>query len=165
LVVVIAAVAVLAASCGDDDSTEAGDDTTSDDVADDSTSDDAPDDDAMANACPEEGCLITIDGAAADGAELVLTWTTNFTPEVARSHIHVYWDTFSVDEVSSDAESRGFTQGVWVPTDANPTFTTEGATSVAARAESTMLCVTAADRDHVVIDRLLVDCLDVSNLL
>ena len=119
----------------------------------------------MANACPEDGCVITIDGAAPEGDELVVTWTTNFDPDVARNHIHIYWDTFTADEVSSDAEARGVSQGDWVPTDANPTFTTEGAVSMSAREDSTTLCVTAADRDHVVIDSQLVNCLDVANLL
>jgi hypothetical protein len=119
----------------------------------------------VANACPAEGCTITITDAVRSGDEIQVTWEANFDPDTARNHIHVYWDIYSADQVSSDAEARGVTQGDWVPTDAYPTYTTESATSVANRGDSTSICVTAADRDHAVIDANLVDCRDVSGLL
>jgi hypothetical protein len=119
----------------------------------------------VANACPAEGCRITITDVMRSGEEIQVIWEANFDPDTARNHIHVYWDIYSADQVSSDAEARGVTQGDWVPTDAYPTYTTESAASVANRGNSTTLCVTAADRDHAVLDATLVDCRDVSDLL
>ncbi|MGQ0848822.1 MAG: hypothetical protein ACT4OP_06840 [Actinomycetota bacterium] len=120
----------------------------------------------VANACPPEGCEITIVDAARDGEELRLTWEANFLPDVSRNHIHVYWDIYTADQVSSDAEARGVEQGEWHPTDAYPEYvTTDTAVSVANRGESSMICVTAGDRDHAVIDSTIVNCRDVSSLL
>ena len=119
----------------------------------------------VANACPAEGCRIRIVDAARDGNEIAVTWEANFVPDVSKNHIHVYWDIYTADQVSSDAEARGVTQGEWVPTDAMPTYVTESAVAVATRGDSTTICVTAGDRDHAVIDATLVDCRDVSDLL
>ncbi len=119
----------------------------------------------VANACPPEGCEIAIESVEASGDELSVVWDANFEPDLARNHIHVYWDTFTADQVSSDAEDRGVEQGDWHLTDAYPTYVTESAASVANRGDSTTICVTAADRDHVVLDGSLVDCRDLSDLL
>jgi hypothetical protein len=119
----------------------------------------------VANACPPEGCAITIVDAAREGDEIAVTWEANFMPDVSRNHIHVYWDIYTADQVSSDAEARGVSQGEWVPTDVLPTYVTESAVSVDTRGDSTTICVTAGDRDHAVIDASLVDCRDVSDLL
>ena len=81
------------------------------------------------------------------------------------NHIHIYWDTWTADQVSNDAASRGVKQGEWVPTDAYPTFVTEGAVSVTKRGKSTTLCVTAGDGNHDVIDSSIVNCHKVANLL
>ena len=86
-------------------------------------------------------------------------------PDVSKNHIHIYWDIYKADQVSSDAEDRGVKQGEWVPTDEVPTYETESAVSTANRGDSTTLCVTAGDRDHAVIDSEIVDCYDVSDLL
>ena len=88
----------------------------------------------------------------AEGDELKLTWDANFVPSASNNHIHVYWDTYTAEQVSNDAAARGVDQGEWVPTDAFPDYVTEGATSVANRGDSTQLCVTAGDSDHNVID-------------
>lgn len=145
--------AVLAAACsdapGDADETTQPDDT------------EGP----VANACPPEGCQITIQDVEEAGDELLVTWEANFEPDISRNHIHAYWDIYTADQVSDDAEDRGVTQGDWHPTDAYPTYTTESAASVANRGASTTLCVTAADRNHVVLDSSIVDCRDVSALL
>jgi hypothetical protein len=117
------------------------------------------------NACPVEGCNITIVDVQPAGDELEITWNTNYAPKFARNHVHVFWDTYSADEVSNDASEKGHTQGEWVPTGAYPRFVTKGAVSTAKRADSTTLCVTAGDRDHNVIDSSIVDCRDVSALL
>jgi hypothetical protein len=119
----------------------------------------------VANACPAEGCQITILNAERDGDEIAVTWEANFVPDISRNHIHVYWDIYTADQVSSDAEARGVTQGEWVPTDVVPTFVTQDVVSVAMRGESTTICVTAGDRDHAVIDATLVNCRDVADLL
>lgn len=118
----------------------------------------------VSNACPAEGCTIKIVDVTRAGKELAVTWETNFEPDVSRNHIHVYWDTYSADQVSSDAEARGVEQGEWIPTDVE-TFVTEDVLSVDNRGDSTTICVTAGDRDHAVIDSSLVDCQDVSDLL
>lgn len=119
----------------------------------------------VANACPPEGCRITIVDAAREGDEIAVTWEANFKPDISRNHIHVYWDIYTADQVSSDAEARGVSQGEWVPTDVVPTYVTESAVSVDTRGDSTTICVTAGDRDHAVIDASLVECRDVSDLL
>ncbi len=154
---VVAVLVLLAGGCGDDDASST--DQT------DETGDGSGDDTQLVNACPEDGCTIAITDAQTQGAELLLTWDANFTPEVARNHIHVYWDTYEPGEVSGDSEARGVDQGQWVPTDDNPTFLTEGAVSVAERGESTTVCVTAADGEHSVLDEALEDCFDVSDVL
>ncbi len=119
----------------------------------------------LPNACPVEGCQITISDAQLEGDEIRVTWTANYTPDFSKNHIHVYWDTYSADEVTNDAAARGKTQGEWVPTADYPEFVSEGAVSTSVRGASTTLCVTAGDRDHNVIDSSLVNCRDVSDLL
>ena len=119
----------------------------------------------VSNACPANGCAIRILEVTREGDELNITWEANFAPDVSRNHIHVYWDTFTADQVSSDAEARGVTQGEWVPTDAFPSYVTESEVSVANRGASTTVCVTAGDRDHAVLDSTIVDCRDVADQL
>ena len=119
----------------------------------------------VSNACPADGCEIRILDVTREGDELNITWEANFAPDVSRNHIHVYWDTFTADQVSSDAEASGFTQGEWVPTDAYPIYVTESEVSVANRGASTTVCVTAGDRDHAVLDTSIFDCRDVSDQL
>jgi hypothetical protein len=153
--VLIASIAQLAGCGGDDD----GDDSSSSATAAPSTVDDGQ------NACPVDGCTVTISDVQTDGEELRITWEANFAPDFSKNHIHVFWDTFSADQVSDDAADRGVEQGEWVPTDEYPEFVTEGAVSTSARGDSTTLCVTAGDRDHIVIDSSLVDCFEVSELL
>ena len=63
---------------------------------------------------------MTITNVVSDGDELKVTWKANYTPDASRNHIHVYWDTYTADQVSNDAASRGVKQGEWVPTDAYP---------------------------------------------
>jgi hypothetical protein len=155
LVFSVSLVVLFTMGCGSDDSTvgSSTDETTAGSQA------------PVANACPAEGCQIKIVNATRDGGEIAVTWEANFVPDVSRNHIHVYWDRYTADQVSSDAEARGVTQGEWVPTDMVPTYVTESAVAVATRGDSTTLCVTAGDRDHAVIDTALVDCRDVADLL
>jgi hypothetical protein len=152
-ILVILALAVIVAACSGDSG--GGTDTTETDNG---------GAEAPSNACPPEGCEITIQDVSAADDELSISWEANFDPELSRNHIHVYWDTYTADEVSSDAEDRGVEQGDWHPTDAYPTYTTESGASLANRGESTTICVTAANRDHVVLDSSIVDCRDVGDL-
>ena len=151
LLLILAALALIASGCGDD--TEGGRTTA------------APSAGPVANACPASGCEITITDVTKSGDELEVTWEANFLPDVSRNHIHIYWDTFRAEEVSSDAEANGFTQGDWSPTDSYPTYITESGASVVNRGDSTTLCVTAADRDHTVLDPTAVNCRDVGSNL
>ena len=84
--------AVVMAACGSDEPTEGS---TSGPAAG-SAAPAAP----VANACPTDGCVITIVDVAKKGDEIAVTWEANFEPDVSKNHIHVYWDTFSADQVS-----------------------------------------------------------------
>jgi len=148
----VATAVLVVSACGGDD--EGGDTTTT-------PAGEGP----VANACPAEGCSITITDVQNGGDELEITWDANFLPDVSKNHVHVYWDTFKAEEVSSDAEANGFTQGDWSPTGEYPTYVTESGASVANRGTSTTLCVTAANRDHAVLDPSLVNCRDVGDEL
>ena len=154
LVGALLVLALTLAACGSDSDTAADDQ--------ESTSESAQ---ATQNACPVDGCVITIDSVESDGDELKLTWSANFTPDFSKNHIHVYWDTYSAAQVSSDATENGLEQGVWVPTDAYPTYTTAEVVSTSARDGSTTLCVTTSDGDHNVISTQQVNCVDVSEYL
>lgn len=154
---VVFVLGMVAAACGSD----AGQGATATTAPNGETSVDSP----ASNACPPEGCEITITAVEPDGDELAVTFEANFLPDFSRNHIHVFWDDVSADQVSSDAESRGVEQATWTPTDEYPVFVTGSETSLATRPDSTMLCVTAGDRDHVVIDSSMVHCMDVSDHL
>ena len=122
---------------------------------------------AAANACPVEGCKIEIASAAkGPNGELSLDFTANFAPDVSKNHIHVYWDRYTAQQVSNDAEPKyKVKQGDWIPTDVTKGFITEGAVSVKGREQSHTVCVTAGDRDHNVLDPSVTNCRDVSSLL
>lgn len=160
LLLPVLALLFLLAGCGDDD-----DGDTEGDAGTETAGSDTGDTEAAAggNACPADGCTITIAEVAADArsGELVVRFDANFSPDIAGNHFHVYWDTFEADQVSSDAADRGVTQGDWHPTDDAEYVTTE-ATSVTRRGGSETLCVTAGDRDHAVVDATAVDCVEVT---
>jgi hypothetical protein len=156
------AVAAALGGCGGDDDDDASPAATSTETS--AAADGANGADGQ-NACPVDGCTITITNVEKDGDELKITWDTNFAPDFSKNHIHVFWDTFTADQVSDDAAERGVEQGEWVPTGDHPDFVTEGAVSTSARSGSTTVCVTAGDRDHNVIDSSLLDCRDVADLL
>ncbi|MEX2587405.1 MAG: hypothetical protein WD602_05345 [Actinomycetota bacterium] len=120
---------------------------------------------ALPNACPQEGCRVSISAAEQVGDELELTLDANFEPDLARNHFHVYWDTYDAEQVSDDAERRfGVTQGDWVPTDENP-YRTGDAASMRERSGSMAICVTAGDGDHNVIDPEIAECFDVTGFV
>lgn len=164
IAVPVLALLLLLTGCGDDDDGDAAADTAGETAAADTAGEAEDTSEAGAgNACPPDGCTVTItDVANSDSGELVLTFDANYSPDIAGNHFHVYWDTFEADQVSSDAADRGVTQGDWHPTDEYPDYTTTEATSVTQRGDSETLCVTAGDRDHAVIDASSVACTDVS---
>lgn len=117
------------------------------------------------NACPKDGCTIKIVSAESAKKELKIKFEANFAPDVARNHIHIYWDNYTADQVSKDAVKRGVEQGNWHPTGDYPYYITQSDASVSTRKKSTKLCVTASDRDHVVIDSATAQCFDVASKL
>src|SRR5204863_8036228 len=100
------------------------------------------------NACPIEGCKVKIDKVERAGSELKVTWTANYKPDFSRNHIHVYWDTYTADEVSNDADARGVKQGSWHPTDEDPVHTTGSEASGTRRAPAPRRRGTAGGRNH-----------------
>jgi hypothetical protein len=117
------------------------------------------------DACPVEGCAISILDVKKHGDELQLRVQANFTPVLAHNHIDVYWDVYTADQVSGDAATRGVTKGKWMRTADYPLFVTAGAVSTRNRQGSTKICVTASDRDDDVIDASIANCRDVTALL
>lgn len=119
------------------------------------------------NACPVDGCIVTITAVEPEGDELKLTLEANFAPAMSRNHIHVWWgEAFDVRQVSNNAETvHGMTQGSWHPTDDYPTYVTQSAASVDERGEAVSLCVSAADRNHDILDPELLNCVSVSQFL
>jgi hypothetical protein len=154
LLALVATCAFALTACGGDDSSSSATSTTAPAAG-----------TAKQNACPVDGCTITILDVQRSGKELKLRWSANFKPDFSKNHIHVYWDIYTADQVSNDAAKRGVKQGEWVPTDAYPVYVTGGAVSTAKRKGSTKICVTAGDRDHNVIDSSLVNCRDVAGLV
>ncbi|MGP1394771.1 MAG: hypothetical protein ACTS3R_04610 [Inquilinaceae bacterium] len=118
----------------------------------------------LPNACPVDGCTVTIIDVAKDSEELLLTFDANFAPSVAKNHIHVWWgDLYTVEQVSNNAETvHGVVQGDWHPTEAYPVYVTQSGASTSLREGSTALCVSAADRNHDILDVSAFHCVDVS---
>jgi len=156
------AVLLLVLGCGSDavDTPAAGTEAT---TADQTTADQSTE--PTQNACPVDGCRVSIEAAEPTDDELLLTFEANYLPDFSKNHIHVYWDIYTAAEVSSDAVANGLEQGVWVPTDSYPTYTTAEVVSTAERGGSSTLCVTTSDGDHNVIDKDAVHCVDVSQHL
>lgn len=121
----------------------------------------------MPNACPVDGCVVTITEVKSAGDELQITFDSNFTPDVSKNHFHVWWgENFTVEQVGRNAEpDHGVAQGRWHRHADHPVYTTQGAASVSERGEATTVCVTAADRDHNVLDVSAYHCVDASSEL
>ncbi|TMV04209.1 hypothetical protein FGK63_18145 [Ruegeria sediminis] len=117
-----------------------------------------------ANACPVDGCMIEIVSVQRDGDELTVELSSNFVPDMSKNHFHIWWgELYDVKQVSNNAETvHNVSQGDWHPTDAYPSYITSGVTSVSQRGEAVSLCVSAADRNHDIIDPEEFTCLDVS---
>lgn len=119
------------------------------------------------NACPVDGCQVRIVSVEKEGDELRVTLDANFTPDMSRNHLHIWWgENFTVQQVSNDAESvHGVQQGDWHPTDIYPVYVTQSGASTSVRGEATTLCVSASDRNHDIIDIAVLDCRSVADLL
>ena len=121
----------------------------------------------MPNACPVDGCTVTILEVKKQGEELELLLEANYTPDNAKNHLHMWWgEQYTTEQVGRNAKSQfNVEQGKWHRHDDYPVYVTTGAASVAVRDGATTLCVTAADRDHNVLDAELFHCVDVSENL
>lgn len=119
------------------------------------------------NACPVDGCIISISEVEKAGEELKVVFEANFTPDMSKNHIHIWWgENFTVEQVSNNAETvHGVVQGAWHPTDEYPEYITQSAVSLTERGEATSLCVSAANRDHDILDIALFECESVVELL
>ena len=71
--------------------------------------------DTLPNACPVDGCEVTIVAAKRAGEELEVTFDSDFTPDVAKNHFHVWWgENYTVEQVGRNAEPvHGVAQGRW----------------------------------------------------
>ena len=123
--------------------------------------------DGMPNACPVDGCSVRILEVSQAGDELALTFGANFLPDLSKNHVHVWWrESYAIEQVSNNAETAyGVTQGDWHPTDDYPSYRTQGAASAHAREGAVTLCVTAADRNHDILDATAFHCVNVSDKL
>ncbi len=110
--------------------------------------------DMLPNACPVDGCEVKITNIERSGDELELTFDANFTPDNSKNHFHVWWlENYTVEQVGRNAETvHGVTQGRWHRHDAYPTYITTGAASTSVREAATTICVSAANRDHNILD-------------
>lgn len=122
---------------------------------------------SLPNACPVDGCTVRITDVAKNGEELAVTFEANFTPDMSRNHIHVWWgESYAIEQVSNNAEpTYGVKQGDWHPTDEYPVYVTQSAASVTVRNGAHTLCVTAADRNHDILDAKVYHCMDVGGHL
>ena len=122
---------------------------------------------AMPNACPVDGCEVKIVGVKKSGAELELTFDSNFTPDNSKNHFHVWWgENFTVEQVGRNSEPLyGVKQGRWHRHDDYPTYVTQGAASTSVRGDALTLCVSAADRNHNILDVKIYHCVDVKDKL
>jgi hypothetical protein len=120
--------------------------------------------DALPNACPVDGCEVKIVAVEKDGDELRLTFEANYTPDMSRNHIHVWWgENYKVEQVSNNAEPvHHVKQGDWHPTAEYPTYVTQSAVSTSVRGSAKTICVSAGDRNHDIIDVTKYSCTDVS---
>ena len=122
---------------------------------------------AMPNACPVDGCDVKIVGVEKSDNELEITFNSNFAPDVSKNHFHVWWgENFTVEQVSRNAQTvHGVKQGRWHRHADYPTYTTQGASSTSVRGEAVTICVSAADRNHNILDVKFYQCVDVSDKL
>jgi hypothetical protein len=123
--------------------------------------------DTMPNACPVDGCTVKIVGVQKSGDELQLTLESNFTPDMSKNHVHVWWgENYKIEQVSNNAEPvHHVKQGEWHPTADYPAYTTQSAVSTTVRNGAKTICVSPADRNHDILDVKVSHCVDVSGQL
>lgn len=123
--------------------------------------------DTLPNACPVDGCEVRIVDIKRSGDELELKFEANFSPDLSKNHIHIWWgEQYTVKQVSRNAEPvHGVKQGKWHLTDDYPSYTTQGAVSMKSRGDAKTLCVSVSDRDHNIVDVNAYHCMDVSQQL
>jgi hypothetical protein len=123
--------------------------------------------DAMPNACPVDGCEVKIVSVKQSGDELELTFEANFTPDVSKNHLHVWWgEKYTVKQAGRGAKPVfGVEKGAWHRHDDYPTYVTQGAASTGVRDGAVSLCVSSADRDHNILDVETYHCVDISDHL
>lgn len=116
----------------------------------------------MPNACPVDGCDISIERVARSGEELEITFNSNFTPDVSKNHSHVWWgENYNVQQVGRNAEPvYNVKQGRWHRHADYPTYITQGAASTKVRGQAPTICVSAADRHHNILDVKKYHCVD-----
>ena len=121
----------------------------------------------LPNACPVDGCEVKIVKVKGVGDELELTFKSNFTPDVDKNHFHVWWgENFTVEQVGRNAQTvHGVKQGRWHRHADFPVYVTQGASSTKVRGEAVTICVSAADRNHNILDVKVFDCVDASDKL
>lgn len=120
---------------------------------------------AMPNACPVDGCEVRIVSVEKNGDELTITYEANFTPDVSKNHFHAWWgESYAVEQVGRNAQSEfNVEQGRWHRHDEYPAYVTKEAASTSARDGATTMCVTAADRDHNILDATKYHCVGVQD--
>ena len=123
--------------------------------------------DVLPNACPVDGCVVEIVGVKRAGDEIQLTLKANYTPDMSKNHIHVWWgENFTVQQVSNNAETvYKVKQGDWHPMADYPVYITQSAASTKVRGNAKTLCVSPADRNHDILDVKIFHCVDVSGAL
>jgi hypothetical protein len=123
--------------------------------------------DALPNACPVDGCSVKIIGVTRSGDELQLTLEANYSPDISKNHIHVWWgENYTVKQVSNNAEPvYKVKQGEWHPMADYPSYITQSSASMKVRGNSKTICVSPADRNHDIIDVKVFQCVDISNQL
>lgn len=121
----------------------------------------------MANACPVDGCDVKILEVKRSGDELALTFKANFKPDVSKNHFHVWWaENFTVKQVGRNAMTvHGVEKGKWHRHDDYPNYVTTGAASTSVRGDAVTVCVSAADRNHNILDVSIYHCVDASRHL
>jgi hypothetical protein len=113
-----------------------------------------------------DGCEVEIIEVNRAGDELVITFKANFMPDVSKNHLHVWWgENFDVKQVGRNAKTFGVEKGKWHRHDDYPKYTTTGAASTSIRGSAVTVCVTAADRNHNILDATLFNCVDASSYL
>ena len=123
--------------------------------------------DELPNACPIDGCVVEITNIAPSGDELEITFDSNFKPDNDKNHFHVWWgDIYTVEQVGRAAEPEyNVTQGQWHRHADYPVYVTTGSASTSVRENTTNVCVSASNRDHMIIDTKIFHCMDAAEQL